>query len=278
MAPVDSEHDVDNLIEKTEKEGDQLEPESGDAGSLFAFAKVWSADKDDLEELAEEAPQHAEEADSWAKALQLIAARKAAEQEKEVTGRGVRRKAAAVFTYPQVVSMDQYTTRVPDIILQQSLPDLGDTPTKDKEKHKTKGKKKSVGKSAASDDSDFHAPVSDAASESDDTDDDRMDVDDIQLFPAPGSSALGQVPIHAQKQKHHRPDASHRPLSPIQNRQGPGPGEEFCGLCATYHAPGECSMTESPENLAEYRLMLLQHAGDESIEERVRGNMTRMVR
>ncbi len=104
VMPVDSEHDVDNLIEKTEKEGDQVEPDSGGAGSLFAFAKVWSADKDDLEELAEQAPEHTEEADSWAKALELIAARKAAEQEKEVTGRGVRRKAAAVFAFPQVVS------------------------------------------------------------------------------------------------------------------------------------------------------------------------------
>ncbi|KAI0720008.1 SNF2 family N-terminal domain-containing protein [Cerioporus squamosus] len=246
-----SEHDVDNLIEKTEREGDQVEPDSGGAGSLFAFAKVWSADKDDLEELAEQAPEHAEEADSWAKALELIAARKAAEQEKEVTGRGARRKAAAVFAFPQ-----------------QSL-DLGDTPTKDKEKQKSKGKKKSKGKSAASDDSDFHAPVSDAASESDDTDGDRMDVDDIQMLPVPGSdSPFSQVPRLAQKQKKHRSDVPYRPLSPIQNRQGPGPGEEFCGLCATYHAPGHCSMTESPENLAEYRLMLMQHAGDESIEER----------
>ena len=29
-------------------------------------------------------------------------------------------------------------------------------------------------------------------------------------------------------------------------------------------------MTESPENLATYRLILLSHAGDETIEERVR--------
>ncbi|RPD57040.1 hypothetical protein L227DRAFT_552450 [Lentinus tigrinus ALCF2SS1-6] len=241
-----SEHDVDNLIEKTEKEGDEVESESGGTGSLFAFAKVWSADKDDLEEMAEEAPEYTEEADSWTKALELIAARKAAEQEKEVTGRGVRRKAAAVFAVPQ-----------------QSL-DLGDTPTKEKEKekHKDKGKKKSKGKAAGSDDSDFHAPMSDAASESDESDGDKMDVDDLQMLPVPGSSSL------AHKQKHHRSDASHRPLPPIQSRQGPGPGEEFCGLCATYHTPGQCTMTHSPENLAEYRLMLLQHAGDESIEER----------
>ena len=98
-AAADSEHDIDNLIEKTEREGDQVEPESG-PGSLFAFAKVWSADKEGLQELAEDLPEHAEEADSWSKALELIAARKATEKQKELTGRGVRRKAAAVF--PQV--------------------------------------------------------------------------------------------------------------------------------------------------------------------------------
>lgn len=97
---ADSEHDIANLVEKTEKEGDQVEPDSGGAGSLFAFAKVWSADKEGLEELAEGLPEPAEEADSWSKALELIAARKAVEKAKELTGRGVRRKAAAVF--PQV--------------------------------------------------------------------------------------------------------------------------------------------------------------------------------
>ena len=77
-----------------------MEPDAGGAGSLFAFAKVWSANKDSLEDLADVSPEHAEEADSWAKALELIAARKATEKQKELTGRGVRRKAAAVF--PQV--------------------------------------------------------------------------------------------------------------------------------------------------------------------------------
>lgn len=55
-----------------------------------------------MEELADEATEQSEEEDSWAKALELIATRAAAEKEKEQTGRGVRRKAAAVF--PQVWS------------------------------------------------------------------------------------------------------------------------------------------------------------------------------
>ena len=96
---TDSEHDIDNLIEKTEKEGEEVEPESG-TGSLFAFAKVWSADKEGMEELADEATEQSEQVDSWATALELIAARVAAGKEQEQTGRGVRRKAAAVF--PQV--------------------------------------------------------------------------------------------------------------------------------------------------------------------------------
>ena len=98
---ADSEHDIDNLIEKTEKEGEEVEAESG-SGSLFAFAKVWSADKEGMEELADGASEQSEEADSWARALELIATRAATEKEKEQTGRGVRRKAAAVF--PQVGS------------------------------------------------------------------------------------------------------------------------------------------------------------------------------
>lgn len=55
-----------------------------------------------MEELADEATEQSEQADSWATALELIAARAAAGKEQEQTGRGVRRKAAAVF--PQVGS------------------------------------------------------------------------------------------------------------------------------------------------------------------------------
>ena len=51
-----------------------------------------------MEELADEAAEQSGEADAWTKALEHIAARAAAEKEKEQTGRGVRRKAAAVFS------------------------------------------------------------------------------------------------------------------------------------------------------------------------------------
>ncbi|CDO72994.1 hypothetical protein BN946_scf185007.g48 [Trametes cinnabarina] len=224
-----SEHDIDSLIEKTEKEGDQVEPESG-AGSLFAFAKVWSADKEGLEDLPDETENRPDKDDSWAKALQLIASERDKERQKEATGRGVRRKAAAVFP-------------------QQTL-DLDDTPMKDQNKPK-KGRKFNS-KSAGSDDSDFHAMMSDIASESDDAGDMRMDVDDIQLLQPRDSTPSAP----SASKTENRPSTSDRP-------QG-----EFCGLCHSFHPPGHCSMTESPENLAQYRLMLMQHAGDETIEER----------
>ncbi|KAI0654200.1 SNF2 family N-terminal domain-containing protein [Cubamyces menziesii] len=245
-----SEHDIDNLIEKTEKEGDQVEPESG-AGSLFAFAKVWSADKDGLEDMPDVVAETPDEADSWAKALQLIATERDKQREKEVTGRGVRRKAAAVFP-------------------QQSL-DLGDTPTKDQ--NKSRKRKHSRSKSAGSDgDSDFHAVQSDVASESDNTAAEVMDIDDVHMLDARGSSP--PVPLATKrgfKTTARRRQKNHdRTLSPIDNRQHASERQqgEFCGLCGKVHQPGHCSMTESPENLAQYRLMLMQHAGDETLEER----------
>jgi len=94
-----SEQDIDKLIEKTEKEGDQVEPEVG-AGGTFSFAKVWSAEKDSLEEIADDAPDAVDQVDSWAQTLERLAAERAKVEEQEVTGRGVRRRAAAVF--PQV--------------------------------------------------------------------------------------------------------------------------------------------------------------------------------
>ena len=67
--------------------------------ALFSFAKVWSAEKDSLEELSEEAAQQAEQVDSWAQTLERIAnERQQAHAEEALTsGRGVRRKAAATF-------------------------------------------------------------------------------------------------------------------------------------------------------------------------------------
>lgn len=66
---------------------------------------------------------------------------------------------------------------------------------------------------------------------------------------------------------HRRATSTPQPLLPDQNTNKPR-----CGLCGTYHGDQPCPMTESAENLAQYRLMLLVHAGDEPLEDRVRGS------
>ncbi|KAK0208177.1 SNF2 family DNA-dependent ATPase [Desarmillaria ectypa] len=85
-----TDHDVDNLIEKTEKEGDQDES-AKEGGAAFSFAKVWTAGRETLEEVGDE-----DHGDSWTTTLQLITAEHEKIQPREVaaTGRGVRRKAA----------------------------------------------------------------------------------------------------------------------------------------------------------------------------------------
>ena len=84
------------MIEKTEKEGEQQEDQSKE-GSLFSFAKIWAADRDSLEEMADETDA-AQQADSWAQTLQRLADEMANQRQEEATGRGVRSRAAAVFS------------------------------------------------------------------------------------------------------------------------------------------------------------------------------------
>lgn len=87
--------DLDKLIEKTEIEGEK-DDVAKESGLQFSFAKVWAADKDAFEDIGDDAQDVAQD-DSWAQALERIAATKNVAQEKEVMGRGVRRKAAATF-------------------------------------------------------------------------------------------------------------------------------------------------------------------------------------
>ncbi|KAJ3843907.1 SHREC complex subunit Mit1 [Lentinula raphanica] len=97
---VYSEADIDNLITKTEKEGDK-ELDSKE-GAAFSFAKIWTADKDELEDIGDEDQL---EVDSWTQTLQKINNERAKKQarEEEETGKGgrrnARRKAAAVANY-----------------------------------------------------------------------------------------------------------------------------------------------------------------------------------
>lgn len=60
------------------------------------------------------------------------------------------------------------------------------------------------------------------------------------------------------------------PLSQILNRRGLSlKGGDACGLCGLSHPEAACFMTESSENLAQYRNILLTHAGDEALDDRV---------
>ncbi|KAJ4002497.1 SHREC complex subunit Mit1 [Lentinula boryana] len=97
---VYSDVDIDNLIAKTEKEGDkELAPKEGAA---FSFAKIWTAEKNGLEEIADEGQF---EVDSWTQTLQKINEERARNQaqEEEEHGKGgrrnARRKATAITNY-----------------------------------------------------------------------------------------------------------------------------------------------------------------------------------
>lgn len=67
-----------------------------------------------MEEVGDTLPD-VDHGDSWAQALDRMAAKQNAAKVKEVTGRGVRRKAAAAF--PQVCPIDMYSSSMVDPFL-----------------------------------------------------------------------------------------------------------------------------------------------------------------
>ncbi|KAG6821361.1 hypothetical protein H0H93_014158 [Arthromyces matolae] len=89
---VYSEQDIEKLVEKTEKEGE--EQEQVKENMAFSFARVWAADKDSLEEV-----EDIDQGDSWAQTLQRITEERDNVRMQEVaqSGRGVKRRAAAVY-------------------------------------------------------------------------------------------------------------------------------------------------------------------------------------
>lgn len=87
-----------------------------------------------------------------------------------------------------------------------------------------------------------------------------MDADPLYNFEGPADA----------KHKRKRTSASPGPSNQQARVNKHPPLPNVCGLCGTVHEDGQCYMTEKAENLAEYRRILLSHAGDETIEERVR--------
>lgn len=88
---IDTEQDVVNLIEKTRREA--VQDKAGGSSLTFNFAKVWAANKDELEEIIEE-----DQSDSWAQALQKLNQHHQENHHRQLaeSGRGVRRKAAVI--------------------------------------------------------------------------------------------------------------------------------------------------------------------------------------
>ncbi|KAI0785072.1 SNF2 family N-terminal domain-containing protein [Abortiporus biennis] len=227
-----SETDIDKLIEKTEKEGDQPEQQSNES-NLFSFAKVWAADKDDLEDIADDSAEATEQKDSWAQMLELIAAEGVIEQEKEATGRGVRRRAAAVFTKPQ------------------DFDNIDNTPKKDKDKSKKKkGKNK---KPAGSDESDAYVPAFDAQSD--------ISIASSHNAESERSEALAELLPSKTNNKKRRLSPG-RPSKSVVD-------DDYCGLCGKQHGESACEMTNDVQNLIEYREILMNHSDDEPLADRL---------
>lgn len=188
--------------------------------------------------------------DSWAQALERIAAKMDVAKEKEVTGRGVRRRAAAAF--PQVCPKDLHRVQWLIHILQQQLDfieDLEDTPAKGKGKGRKKGRSLRSGTSSDSDVYDgsaHHGPGDDT-----DATTESMDAD----------QELTLAPVLPERQ----PRNLSAPFPIVQSGS-----IQKCGLCGNSHGPGVCDMMGSSSNLMEYREILLNHADDEPWEYRVR--------
>ncbi|KAI0347824.1 hypothetical protein BDW22DRAFT_1349889 [Trametopsis cervina] len=226
-----SEQDIDKLIEKTETEGDQPDA-SGGENAAFSFAKIWSADKDTLEELDE--TQVEEQDNAWAQTLKRLAEERAkVEGAEAATGRGTRRKAAPVFP-------KQYA--------------FEDSPPK---KKKGKGKAKEVVNHA--DDDDVYA------------------VSEVESFGSSSGSGVDDSIANDLATLQERNLKKRNGVSPqriVLYPSQPPPADpqvaagDLCGLCGLTHPDNQCFMTEKSENLAEYRRILMLHAGDESIEDR----------
>ncbi|KAH7930550.1 hypothetical protein BV22DRAFT_56154 [Leucogyrophana mollusca] len=236
-----TENDIEKLVEKTEKEGDQ-ENEAKESGLAFSFAKVWAADKDSLEEIEDNVLDN-EQGDSWAQALERIAATKGVTQAKEATGRGTRRRAAPAFPQQNF----------------DGIEGLEDTPSK----HKGRRKRKSS-KATGSDSDDAYLDSPGVPAEESDASTGSMNAEAGPLLDPADREILKPPRPHKPHKK-----ARYREISPsFPPIQNPGDDDDICGLCGGTHGDGVCYMTESSENLVEYREILLKHVDNESLEER----------
>lgn len=238
---LDSDADIDQLIEKTEKEGD--ESDAPKDGAAFSFAKVWSAEKDQLEDVQDE-----DQVDSWANTLEKINVERQKERQNEiaVSGRGARRKAADVAKTKMVFAADETTGKAP-----------GGSQNSDASVYS--------GRAGSGDEGMSEGPSTEGEPEDGDF---KMVIDDG----LPKEKKQRKRKPKALKNGY--PDGVTTPAFrvPTQPRvqAPPVPREPVleCGLCGRDHGMKECLMTDNSQNLAEYRLMLIMHADDEPWEER----------
>ena len=209
---------------------------------------MWAADKDALTDMNETASEHAGETDdSWAQVLAKLEAERNKTRAQEVTGRGAKRKAAPSFlprvcvSFPLVLVAGSWTSQQNlDIVVGSDGSSAEGSPEKLKKK---KGKKKLL------DREDYSASVhsSDAESEGG-TDADSVAPDDL-LADVVKKSKRGFTSTMV----HDHADELH---------------ENYCGLCGSIHV-GTCHMVHNPDNLVEYRAMLIEATNKEPIEIRV---------
>lgn len=144
-------------------------------------------------------------------------------------------------------------------------PSVDDSP-KDKIKKKGKGKAKAT----ASDDDDAYIEAANGSGEESSGPD---SVSEEGLAPEVAELVRQKKAMHksryvddlARMNIHDHPG----PLSPILNRPDLNREAAVCGLCGLSHPEAQCFMTESSENLAQYRNILLTHSGDEPLDMRV---------
>ncbi|KLO20752.1 hypothetical protein SCHPADRAFT_816295 [Schizopora paradoxa] len=230
-----TEQDIDNLIEKTEKEGDNVAEES--SNNAMAFAKIWSLHKDGVEDLEDDTK---EQDDAWAQTLAKMADEQKRAEKEEKTGRGTRRKAA-------LAKSNYFEDASPEKKASNNKRKSMSVDSEDEYQDVTKG-----------------LPV-DSDNDSTTTGDTAGFVNDLNTLQVNGMDLdipLAEKQVKKAKKKH--PFREPRPLSPIHNT---GPRE--CGLCHSTHGPGGCLMTQTSENLVEYRMMLVTHADDEPWDDRV---------
>lgn len=209
----------------------------------FSFAKIWTADKDTLEEVVDE-----DQGDSWAQTLLKITAERSTLEtiETAATGRGVRRK-AALSKVCRRLTLPTY--RLLNLLPLQPNLYVDGTPVKP-----TKTSAKGKAPEANSDGSAYSYFGSDNESDH-----------------SAASGAEEDPDFEGPKRRKTLEDqlARYGPLASIQNLDNRE--AELCGLCETRHGEGAgaCRMTESSQNLVEYREILMLHADDEPFERRV---------